>query len=106
MRAIDVNGYDDRNVVGDGRGAGRGVAIPSVTSGVTWVSRGEARVSSSRTAPMIGSPAVGRAGWPARVSRANCVQGGLFGLGGIGRKSLQNMVGATGIEPVTPTMSR
>ena len=42
----------------------------------------------------------------AALLRANCMQGAHFGPDGTSRKPLQNMVGATGIEPVTPTMSR
>jgi hypothetical protein len=109
---------DVTEVIGAGEKlAGGEPALLCVTSGVTWgkptfasasfidctsskVQRQaiEARLDGIEAGPDFFNAANGL--------RGNFVETALLAEGGGAPKSLKNMVGTTGIEPVTPTMSR
>jgi hypothetical protein len=82
-----------------------------VTFGVTWGKQGYASASLSKdletershlgSRPNLGGAARSKAGL-----RGNLVETTSSGLRREAPKSLKKMVGTTGIEPVTPTMSR
>jgi hypothetical protein len=73
----------------------------SLPNGVAATSTGGA--ASGDGGPLPARRGSGRSEWRLR---AKCVQTGLFGLPRSSPNTLKWMVGATGIEPVTPTMSR
>ncbi len=82
-----------------------------VTFGVTWGKRGYASASISDSLeteyPHSGrQPHLDRAAHAETGLRGNFVETTPSGLGRGAPKSLKRMVGTTGIEPVTPTMSR
>ncbi len=86
-------------------------AVFCVTFGVTWGKRGYASASVSRGLetehPHWGSqPHLDGAARAEMGLRGNFVETTPSGLGRGAPKSLKRMVGTTGIEPVTPTMSR
>ena len=90
--------------------AGNGAASLCVTFGVTWGKPALASASFTDRAPskvQRGAADSQSCGIPAiNGLRGNFVETGLSADGGGSPKSLKNMVGTTGIEPVTPTMSR
>ncbi len=90
---------------------GKEHAVFCVTFGVTWGKQGYASASLSggleTEHPRWGGQLHLDGVAPAKMGlRGNFVETTPSGLGRGAPKSLKRMVGTTGIEPVTPTMSR